>query len=257
MRNYNIVLIFGSAPDVTEIRHWDLSYFTSCVAINNAWQVRHDWNYLIFPDDFPNERRPQLPVGSDQKIITANEFVLHQNSFGGFVYAGGTMAFTAGYWALGELKPDIIAYIGCDMVYSIDAGKTSHFYGNGTADPLRNDMTLQSLEAKSNRLMAFANKQKCAVLNMSSLPKSRLTFPRHAFSDLQQFFNPENFLEYQSQMLDQQKISLALAAEKKLGYFVPSGRYWESVKSFDPANLRLIDDIWIDSCKKTEIAQFN
>jgi hypothetical protein len=88
-----------------------------------------------------------------------------------------TMAFTAGYWALGALQPDIIAYVGCDMVYSTENGKTSHFYGSGSADPLRNDMTLQSLEAKSNRLMALANKENCAVLNMSTLPESRLTFP--------------------------------------------------------------------------------
>jgi len=79
MPDLNIVLIFGSAPDVTEIRHWDLSYFTSRVAINNAWQVIPDWNYLIFPEDFPNDRRPQLPAGSNKKLITANEFVLHQN----------------------------------------------------------------------------------------------------------------------------------------------------------------------------------
>jgi hypothetical protein len=116
MRKLNIVLIFGSAPNVTEIRDWDLSVFTSCVAINNAWQVIADWHYLIFPEDFPIDRRPQLPVDTHQQLITANEFVLHQNNYGGFIYAGGTMAFTAGYWALGALKPDIIAYVGCDMV---------------------------------------------------------------------------------------------------------------------------------------------
>ena len=116
MHQSNIVLIFGSAPDVTEISKWNLSFFTSTVAINNAWQVTPNWNYLIFPEDFPTVRRPELPVGSDKKLITADEFVIHQNNFGGFIYAGGTMAFTAGYWALGALKPDIIAFIGCDMV---------------------------------------------------------------------------------------------------------------------------------------------
>ena len=245
MPDLNIVLIFGSAPDVTEIRHWDLSYFTSRVAINNAWQVIPDWNYLIFPEDFPNDRRPQLPAGSNKKLITADEFVLHQNNFGGFIYAGGTMAFTAGYWALGALKPDIIAYVGCDMVYSVESGKSSHFYGHGAADPLRNDMTLQSLEAKSNRLMAFANKQDCAVLNISSLLESRLTFPRLASSDFEQFFKHDKLLANQNQLLDLQKVSMALAAEKKLEYFVPSGRYWERFINFDPVKLRMIDDIWM------------
>jgi len=256
MRDLNIVLIFGSAPDVTAIKQWDLSFFSSCVAINNAWKVTPDWNYLIFPEDFPLERRPQLPVESHQQLITANEFVLHQNSFGGFVYAGGTMAFTAGYWALGALKPDIIAYVGCDMVYAAENGKTSHFYGSGNADPLRNDVTLQSLEAKSNRLMAFANRQNCAILNISSLPESRLTFPRLRKSDFQQTFNHERLLANQNHAVNPHKVGMALAAERNLGYFVPSGRYWETMKSFDPDKLRKIDDIWIDSFKQIEFSQF-
>jgi len=252
MPRLNIVLIFGSAPDVTEIRRWDLSFFTSCIAINNAWRVVPDWDYLIFPEDFPRDRYPLLPTDSSQKLVTANEFVHHQNNFGGFVYAGGTMAFTAGYWALGELKPDIIAYVGCDMVYSDELGKSSHFYGRGHADPLRSDITLQSLEAKSNRLMALANKQNCAVLNLSSLPKSRLTFPRRAFSDLQQLVSHVEFLAYQNQLIDPQKVDSALAVEKELGYLVPSGRYWEKAHSFDPEKLREIDELWIESEKYTD-----
>lgn len=250
MREYNVVLIFGSAPDVTEIRHWDLSIFTSCVAINNAWQVIPDWHYLIYPEDFPIDRRPKLSVSTHQKIITADDFVRHQNNFGGFIYAGGTMAFTAGYWALGALKPDIIAYIGCDMVYSAENGKTSHFYGSGTADPLRSDITLQSLEAKSNRLMALANKQKCAILNLSSLPESRLTFPRLGACDSQQFFKHDKLIADQNQLIDSQMVDQAMAMENKLGYFVPSGRYWEKAQTFDPLKLQMIDDMWMASFKK-------
>ena len=76
-----------------------------------------------------------------------------QNDLGGFVYAGGTMAFTAGYWALGALRPDVMAFFGCDMVYPTEG---SHFYGNGNADPLRDDITLRNLEAKSARLSIIA-----------------------------------------------------------------------------------------------------
>jgi hypothetical protein len=167
------------------------------------------------------------------------------------------MSFTAGYWALGALKPDIIAYIGCDMVYSAEAGKASHFYGHGTADPLRDDLTLQSLEAKSNRLMAMANKQNCAILNLSSLPESRLTFPRLRNSDFQRSFSHEKLLANQNHLVNQHKVGMALAAEKNLGYLVPSGRYWETIKSFDPVKLRMIDDIWIDTFKQIEFSQFN
>jgi hypothetical protein len=58
-------------------------------------------------------------------------------------------------------------------------------------------------------------------------------------------------------LIDAQKVSMALTAEKNLGYLVPSGRYWEKMKSFDPVKLRMIDDIWIDSFKQIEFSEFN
>ncbi len=53
----------------------------------------------------------------------------------------------------------------------------THFYGQGTPDPLRRDITLRSLEAKSARLMVLAARQGCAMVNLSTGP-SRLVFPR-------------------------------------------------------------------------------
>ena len=171
----NVVLIVGSAPDAVRINSLDLSLFNNSVAINNAWRLKQKWDYVIYPEDFPIQRQPKnLHV---KKIITAKEYVPIQNKFGGFVYAGGTMAFTAGYWALGTLKPDVIAYLGCDMIYS-NKISNNHFYGKGAADPLRDDITLQSLEAKSARLMAIAKFNNCSVVNLSEQDQSRLLFPR-------------------------------------------------------------------------------
>ena len=51
----NIVLIVGSAPDALMIKDRDLSLFSSCVVINNAWQLNKDWDYLIYPEDFPDK----------------------------------------------------------------------------------------------------------------------------------------------------------------------------------------------------------
>ncbi len=62
------------------------------------------------------ENRP-VP-NSNQTVHSALEYVQAQNHFGGFVYAGGTMAFTAAYWSLYTFTPSIIAYLGCDMIYS-------------------------------------------------------------------------------------------------------------------------------------------
>ena len=169
------VLIVGSAPDAARIQSVDCSTITYKVAINNAWRLRKDWDYVIYPEDFPKEKQPTS--FDKDKLISAKQYVPKQNSFGGFIYAGGTMSFTAGYWALGALKPDVIAYIGCDMVYPKNS--QSHFYGTGQADPLRDDITLQSLEAKSARLLAFAKFHGCRMINLTEQDQSRLLFPKN------------------------------------------------------------------------------
>jgi len=143
------------------------------------------------------------------------------------------MAFTAGYWALDALRPRVMAFMGCDMVYPT-TGNT-HFYGAGTADPLRKDITLQSLEAKSARLALTAAAQGCACVNLSHDP-SRLVFSRadHGQLDMALPIQP-----------DPTSLAAALDRETALGYMVPSGRYWEVEDQFDAAALRDLDDLWL------------
>lgn len=237
------VLILGSGPDAPRARSWPRGPFTHVVAINNAWRVR-DWDYLIHPEDFPKERAPGGIDPARQAVITADIYVPVQNSFGGFVYAGGTMAFTAGYWALGELKPDIIAFLGCDMVY---AGNETHFYGRGEADPLREDVTLQSLEAKSARLMALAAARGCLCLNLSEQAQSRLVFPRSTVAELTAL-TPRGHaqrLEALTARFDLDAMGAAERREAELGYFVPSGRYWQEADRFDAAALSALDEVWL------------
>jgi hypothetical protein len=238
------VLILGSGPDVIRARAWPRAPFTHIVAINNAWQVREFWDYLIHPEDFPTDRGPASHDPERQAVITADIYVPVQNAFGGFVYAGGTMAFTAGYWALGELKPDVMAFLGCDMNYQ---GEKTHFYGKGEPDPLRQDVTLQSLEAKSARLMALAAAEGCLCLNLSEQPVSRLVFPRAAPDDIASMT-----LQDQARRLGEMSAGFDLAemgeAERReadLGYYVASGRYWEQADIFDAAALRDVDDLWL------------
>ena len=150
------ILVLGSGPNALEAREWVQGNFNKIVAINNAWAIRNDWDDLIHPYDFPAERLPNTIKGS-QRFITQQEFVPVQNNYGGFLYAGGTMAFTAGYWALGHYKPSHIAFLGCDMHYP--ANEKTHFYGKGAPDPLRKDISLRSLEAKANRLYVHATQQ--------------------------------------------------------------------------------------------------
>ncbi len=225
-----VVVILGSGPNVVTARDWDCAGVDHIVAINNAWAVRPDWTHLIYPDDFAPERRP-VDVAPSQRIITSDIYVPAQNVFGGFVYAGGTMAFTAGYWALHALRPTVIGFMGCDMMY-VTQGST-HFYGTGTADPLRSDISLRSLEAKATRMRLMAAQQGCAMVNLSTEP-SRLTFPRAEIEGLgtvQPQPNPVVTAE-------------ALAAEQSLNYFVPSGKYWKEEDRFDPAEIDRIDALW-------------
>jgi len=226
------VLIIGSGPNALETRTWPRGSFDVIVAINNAWRVREDWDYLIHPEDFPTDRRPER-IKDDQTLIQAPDFVPQQNRYGGFVYAGGTMAFTAAYWSLGALRPSVIAMIGCDMTYAQNG--PTHFYGRGSPDPLREDITLRSLPAKSARLTALAAQNNCAMVNLSCAP-SQLTFPRatHLTAAAQRPL-PHN----------ETAVAAALAKESALGYYVPSGRYWEAEDTFDPAQIDALDAMWL------------
>jgi hypothetical protein len=227
-----VVLILGSGPNAPEAANWPRESLDRIVVINNAWRVRPDWDDLIFPEDFPVDRRP-AGLRPGQRLIEAGAFVPAQNAYGGVVYAGGTMAFTAGYWALHALRPRVLAFLGCDMVYPV-TGPT-HFYGTGAADPLRPDPTLQDLGAKSARLGLLAARQGCACVNLSRGP-SELVFPR---ADLRRLrgglFRPLPAPELSAELL---------AEERRQGQVVLSGRYWEQPERLDPAALAGIDAGW-------------
>ncbi|WP_372988706.1 hypothetical protein [Sulfitobacter sp.] len=229
-----VVLILGSGPNVLASQDWPSEWFDHIVVMNNAWQVRPDWNALVYPEDFPADRMPGA-VSRDQKLVDASAFVPTQNRFGGFVYAGGTMAYTTAYWALSALRPTIMAFMGCDMVYPA-SGKT-HFYGTGTADPLRDDITLRDLGAKSARLALVAAEQGCACVNLSSDP-SALLFPRAKPDALRK--------RCFSLDLDRARYAALREKEDALGYHTPTGRYWEDVEKVDPNAVAALDQGWRD-----------
>lgn len=227
----SVVLILGSGPNAPLARDWPRAAFDRIVAINNAHAVRPDWDDHIFPWDFPTERRPQ--PGPGQRQVTQVDFVPAQNALGGFVYAGGTMAFTAGYWALHALRPRVLAFMGCDMHYP--ATGPTHFYGTGSPDPLRPDITLRSLPAKSARLMVLAAEAGTACVNLSAGP-SQLVFPRASI---------EGVAHQRPAPFDGDLAGRARAREAALGYHVPSGRYWEEAGRFDTAEIDALDALWL------------
>lgn len=243
MRRADHVLILGSAPDALRARAFPRAGIDRIVAINNAWAVRPDWDAFIRPSDFPPERLPPARRAGSQEI-GPESYVEAVNAFGGFVFCGGTMAFTAGYWALHALKPRLIAYLGCDMDYS--GGGATHFYGRGRADPLRDDPTLRSLEAKAARLEALAAERGCAVVNLSIRPVSRLTFPRVAAAALQGWTGAASARLCAALRSPEAQgfAAIARAREAALGYETPDGRYWKAMERWDPAELDAVDALW-------------
>ena len=225
------VLIIGSAPDALEAQSFNRELFQQVVAINNAWNVRSDWDYCIFPDDFPENRRPN--ENNEQRLIGSEQYVPLQNKYGGFVYSGGTMAFTAGYWVLGHFNPRTIAYIGCDMVYD---GEKTHFYGKGTPDPLREDPSLKNLKAKSARLEAVAASQNCSIFNLSKRPESNLVFRRNSLENIPEEPTPRR--------VNTELLKVVLEKEKGLGYFIENGKYWKHLAEFDQKEIDLLDNLW-------------
>lgn len=231
-----IVVILGSAPSASQAAAWSKPDDLTLVAVNNAWRVRRDWDYLVHAGDFPVERQPKQ-IASGQEVVSYQSYVPAQNRYGGFVYAGGTMAFTAGYWALDALRPRVLSYFASDMTYS---GAPTHFYGDGDADPLRDDVTLRSLEAKSARLMALAARQGCACVNLSTEPESRLVFPRVQFDALS--------ARAPLSSIDDALTDAALRHEADLGYMVEDGEYWHHMDQLDADALARIDALWLAAC---------
>lgn len=227
-----IVLMLGSGPSARLAEAWPREPFDRIVAINNAWRIRGDWDDLVYPYDFPKDRMPPAPTG---RLIDQTHFVPAQNAFGGFLFGGATMAFTATYWALHVLKPRVIAYLGCDMVYPT-SGQT-HFYGKGTADPLRDDVSLRNLEARSARAQCYAARQNCTLVNLST-EESRLVFPRATRTDL---------AAMALQPVDFETMACAEEAEAGLNYRTPTG-FHDHITP-DLAALDALDRLWLKAAR--------
>lgn len=243
MRTDQIVILLGSAPNAVQIRDWQRPAGCVIVAINNAWRLRDDWDVHIAPDDFPADRLPPHP-GADQRRLGSADYVPANNDYGGVAYAGGTMAFSAGYWVLAALRPSAMIIVGCDMIYPA-TGQT-HFYGTGTPDPLRVDPTLRNLEAKSARLMLHAARQGCACLRAPD-GDSRLVCPAIALSALSEALPaPIN--------VDAPAFEDAKRREAEAGYVVRSGRYWTEAASFKAEVVDAIDQAWLHALRASGAA---
>ena len=143
------------------------------VAINNAHKAASRIDFSVYSGDFPAvDKASGLAVTGR----SSPHYLPAMQRFGGLLFGGATMALAAGYWAINDFPFSQISYYACDMVYE---GTQTHFYGEGQADPLRRNLSLQSLEAKTLRLFYFALANNVLLLNASPVDKTRLCFPHN------------------------------------------------------------------------------
>ena len=116
------------------------------------------------------------------------------------------------------------------MVYP-KTGAT-HFYGTGTADPLRPDVSLRELGAKSARWGAIAAQQGCACVNLSADPSS-LLMPRAAPLGVRDRAAPPV-----------PEIVALRAREEALGYATPNGHHASFADQIDVQALDALDQDW-------------
>jgi hypothetical protein len=167
-----IVVVVGSAPDATLVA--TLPVGNIClVSVNNAYRLANFFDFNCFSGDFPG--RSDGLAEQVKNFISEDEYIVAINAYGGLIMCGATMSLASAYWAIHALRPKVLAFLGCDMIYG--TGQT-HFYGRGEPDPLRIDPTLRDLDAKSCRQLAIAALQGTHIVNLSLLPESRLAAMR-------------------------------------------------------------------------------
>lgn len=165
------VVILGSAPSATQAARL-LGAETIVVALNNAHRAVPRIDFAFYAGDFPAERR-HAQVGRIGR--STPHYLPALQAFGGPLYCGATIAFAAAYWAIVNFPYAQVSFYGCDMVYPAEQ---SHFYGQGQPDPLRRNMSLQNLRAKSLRIFYFGLTHHVLFLNASQEVHTRLAVPQ-------------------------------------------------------------------------------
>lgn len=170
---FKTVAVLGSGPAAPEVEQ-HLSEETFLVTVNNSWRAAPWYDVLVYSDDLPDASKPSR-IELNRRGRSSPQYWTAMQACGGILYCGATLAFAAGYWVLHNLPSSQVSYFASDMTYG--SGPT-HFYGNGSPDPLRTDISLQDIVAKGLRLFYFGLRHNCLLLNASAATETRLPFPR-------------------------------------------------------------------------------
>jgi hypothetical protein len=224
---FKTVAVLGSGPAAP--RAADLVCDeTIVVAMNNAWYAVPRWDYALYSDDFPEASKPPAALRA-RYGRSSPQYWPAMNACGGLLYCGASMGLAAGYWLLQTLPFSQISYYAADLIY--DARK-SHFYGQGTADPLRRDISLQDHTAKYLRLFYFGLRQGCLFLNASAAEETRLSFPRvRSGASLRQNLMAELMPALTSAREAMDEVAeAALALERSAAFDWRALDYWRFIK---------------------------
>ena len=157
------------------------------VAINNGWLACPKiWDHWVKPGDYKGQKPEK--VLSHQSIVP--RYRNHLNKFGGQKACGYSITLNAAYWALEELKPSVIGFLGADMNYTPNENGDTHIYGvgydiqkNKVPDPDR--MVERYGKEDPNflnniymRLAEKAEERNCKVYNLSHTIETRLPYER-------------------------------------------------------------------------------
>lgn len=187
------VLLLAAGPSARQ--YYDYDYKANgwtVVAVNNGWQVTDEWEHWVRPPDFKGDKPKEFL--EHQSMVQRYSSQLAK--YGGQKACGYSITLNAGYWALAELQPDVLALLGADMNYTPDKDGNTHFYGigydiktKGIPDPDRmvkkhgNDDP-NYLNKIYLRLVEYAEKQNCKVYNVSQNIETRLPYERVKPEDL-------------------------------------------------------------------------
>lgn len=181
------VLIVASGQSAIDVLiHQDKVDYV--IVVNNAWSLTDKWKYWVRPNDYAGFRPESLK--EYQTEITATQYSKSLVKYGGQKACGFSITLNCSYWALDQLKPSTIYYIGADMNYRPDASGNTHFYGKGhdikkygVPDPdimvrLHSKGDSNYLENLYLRFKTIADDNNCKVFNLSKLENTRLPYPK-------------------------------------------------------------------------------
>ena len=133
------VLVVGSGHSAVKLKDMDTTDIR-VVTVNNAWQVSDKWDFNIHAPDHPRDKRP-VNFPSEKKVFSSggtNGYIQAVTKHGGLRKTGFSITLATAYWALENLHPTDIGFLGCDMNYDPKDGKTA-FYGVGVDIKRRNE----------------------------------------------------------------------------------------------------------------------